>query len=145
MFNSEEWYGVLQRHIEKMEKIDEAYLRSLLDAHSKTPIEALYIETGKMPIRFILQKRRLLYWHHIAQLKPESLLNKFYKAQVNQPVKGDWINLVMKDIIEFDINYTDEEIKGISKQSFKNIIKNRGNIILNFIFAIFYKFSRYII
>ena len=54
----------------------EAHLCSILDVtHSKNPIEALDIETGKIPIRFILQKRILVYWLHVAKLKPESLLN----------------------------------------------------------------------
>ena len=56
LFNSEVWYGLLQKHVEKLEKLDELLLRSLLDAHSKTAIEALYLETGKMPIRFLIQK-----------------------------------------------------------------------------------------
>ena len=54
--NSEVWYGVLKKHVEKLEKNDELFLRSVLDSHSKTAIEALYIETGKIPIRFIIQK-----------------------------------------------------------------------------------------
>ena len=127
MYNSEAWYGVLQRHIEKMEKVDEAYLRSLLDAHSKTPIESLYIETGKMPLRFILQKRRLIYWHHLVNLKNDSLLKKFYEAQLNQPVKGDWVTLLKKDKDDFQIKFTDEELKGISKSKFKKIIKKKAN------------------
>ena len=68
-----------------------------------------------------------MYWHHIVNLKPDSLLNKFYKAQVNQPVKGNWINLLIKDKSEFELNYTDEDLKSISKLSFKNTIKKKAN------------------
>ena len=59
LFNSEAWYNLTKSQVEKLEKIDELYLRSLLEAHSKTPLEALYIETGKILIRFILQKKKI--------------------------------------------------------------------------------------
>ena len=84
-------------------------MNHILDVHSKNPIEALYIETGKMPIRFTLQKKRLLYWHHVVNLPTEILIHKSYKAQLNQPTKKDWVNLIKSDKKEFELNYTDEE------------------------------------
>ena len=39
LFNSEVWYGLLQRHVEELEKIDEIYITSLLDAHSKQQLK----------------------------------------------------------------------------------------------------------
>ena len=126
MYNSEVWYGIVQKHIEKLEKCDEMFLRSLLDAHSKTAIEALYLETGKMPIRFILQKRRLMYWHHIVNRENNSLLHKFYSSQKNDPVNGDWINTLERDKKDFNIKYSDEDLKSISKISFKKEIKKKA-------------------
>ena len=57
--NSESWYNLTKRDISKLEGVDEEMLRKLLFAHSKTPIELLYLETGSIPIRFILMNRRL--------------------------------------------------------------------------------------
>ena len=127
LFNSEVWYGMLQKHVEKLEKIDELFLRSLLDAHSKTAIEALYLETGKMPISFLLQKRRLMYWHHLVKRDKNSLLQKFYNAQKNGPVNGDWVNQLEKDKKDFNINYSDDELKLISKAKFKKEVKLKAN------------------
>ena len=118
---------MLQRHVEELEKVDEMYLRSLLDAHTNTAIEALYIETGKMPIRFLIQKRRLMYWHHVNNASKDSLLRKFYQAQKNQPVKGDWITLIEKDKNDFNISYKDEELAKISKRVFKKLVKKEAN------------------
>ena len=39
----------------KLEMIDRILLRNILDAHSKTGVEWLYSETGKMPLRFLIQ------------------------------------------------------------------------------------------
>ena len=91
MFNSEIWYNLAKNQIERIKNIDEQYLRQLLGAHSKTPKEALHLETGTLPFRYIIKSRRLMYWWHLVKQNDDRLLSKFYKAQKNRPVKGDWI------------------------------------------------------
>ena len=91
--NSEVWYGLKKKHVEQLEKIDEMFIRKLFSAHSKTPTEALYIETGLIQIRFIIQMRRLMYWWHIViKTKENSLVKKVYEAQKNNPARDDWIH-----------------------------------------------------
>ena len=84
-------------HIESLEKIDILYLKKLFNGHSKTSIEAFYIEAGKMPIRIILKIRRLMYWWHLNNVESKSLIQKCYKAQKVKPVKKDWVNDVEND------------------------------------------------
>ena len=54
LYNSEVWHGVTHAQIVKLESVDEALLRSILKAHSKTPKEFLYLETGTIPLRWII-------------------------------------------------------------------------------------------
>ena len=61
LFNSEAWQGVSDADIEMLEKVDEALLRGLLGAHAKVPIEALFLETGTIPLKSVLKSRRLCY------------------------------------------------------------------------------------
>ena len=103
-------HGLKQTHIEKLKNVDEIYLRKLLCAHSKTPIEALYIETGKIPIHIVIQMRRLMYWWHLVNTEDDSMLHKFYAAQKLFPVKGDWVNDLDNDKKEFEIEFDDEEL-----------------------------------
>ena len=60
LFNSEAWHGVKITDIKLLEKVDESLLRGILNAHSKIPVEALYLETGSVPIRYIISSRRLV-------------------------------------------------------------------------------------
>ena len=55
LYNSEAWHNISTKDMIVMEKVDEALLRGLLLAHSKTPLEALYLETNSVPIRFIFK------------------------------------------------------------------------------------------
>ena len=53
--NAEVWYGASDTLIEDLEEVDELLLRKILNGHSKTPKEALYLETGVVPIRYIIK------------------------------------------------------------------------------------------
>lgn len=74
LFNSEAWHGVTAAQIAKLEKIDEDLLRGILKAHRKTPSEFLHLETGTLPIRFILAQRRINYLKHIISRDSEELI-----------------------------------------------------------------------
>ena len=65
LFNSEAWHGITLAQIVRLEKIDQDLLRGILKAHRKTPSEFLHLETGTLPIRFILSQRRINYLKHI--------------------------------------------------------------------------------
>ena len=63
--NSEAWYNLSKKDIENLEKVDEALIRKMFSAQCTTPLEVLYLESGNIPIRFILMSRRLNFLHYI--------------------------------------------------------------------------------
>ena len=85
--NSEVWYGISDDDIKQLEQVDEYLLRELLKAHSKTPIEALYQETGSIPLRFIIKNRRLNYLYHILSRDKNELISKVLLSQEQNPIK----------------------------------------------------------
>ena len=90
--------------ITTLERIEQNFMRKLLKAHSKTPIEALYLELGIVPLRFNLMKRRVLYLHDILHRPDEELTKKIVIAQKQQPVKGDFYAQVRDNMEELSIN-----------------------------------------
>ena len=66
LYNSEAWQGIKDKDLFVFEKADEALLRRILGAHPKIPIEALYLETKSIPIRYIIASRRIMYLHAIS-------------------------------------------------------------------------------
>ena len=54
LYNSEAWHGVTNAQIAKLESVDKALLISILEAHIKTPKEFLHLETGTIPLRWII-------------------------------------------------------------------------------------------
>ena len=125
LFNSEAWHGVKETDIKLLEKVDESLLRGILNSHSKIPLEALYLETGSLPVRFIIASRRLMYLHHILQRGSEELIRKVYDVQKKDPSHGDFIELINEDKATINLSMTDEEIKSLKKGKFRSIIKNK--------------------
>ena len=127
LYNSEAWQGVETKDIILLEKVDEALLRGILGAHPKIPLEALYLETKSLPIRFIVASRRILYLHTILQKNENEMLLRIYKAQKIKPSPGDFVNLVKNDLEKIGIQITDKEISQIPKQRFKKMVKLKVN------------------
>ena len=125
LFSSEAWYNVTKRQIQDLEMADETLLRKIFAAHSKTPIELLYTESGNVPVRFILMGRRLNFLWYLLHEERESLLSRFFHAQLSSPGKGDWVLTVQEDIVNLEISMDMEGITATSQSRFKSIVRNR--------------------
>ena len=123
LLNSEVWYGLSVTDIEQLEQVDQALLKMILEAPSSTPKVSLYLEMGCVPIRFIIKSRRIMFLHYILNQNENSLLFKFFNAQLDNPVKGDWSEQVLLDLSEIDLQLTMLEIKNLSKETFRVKVK----------------------
>ena len=143
MFNSEAWHNITDKDIAPLEKVDEALLRGLLSAHSKTPLEALHLETNCLPVRYILKSRRLMYLHTILQKDSTELVRKVYEAQKADPSPGDFCELVSDDCRAIGLNMSNSDIAKLTKQKFKDIVKAKvRNAALQFLNQLKLKHSK---
>ena len=126
--NSEAWYNLTEKEIEDLERVDEAFLRKMFYAHSKTARELLYLESGNVPIRYILKSRRLNFLFYILHEDKESLIRKVFNEQINKPLKADWVKTVKKDISDLELNLTFDDIETIDQKRFKSLVKQQIHI-----------------
>ena len=80
--NSESWYNLSMKDIAKLEAVDESLLRKIFSAHSKTAKELLYLESGNIPVRYIIVARRLNFLWYILNEAEDSLLRKYLMLSV---------------------------------------------------------------
>ena len=125
VFNSEIWYNLTDQQLVKLEQIDEMYFRQVFNVAKSTPREGLYLECGSLPIRFIVKIRRIMYYWHLVNRDSDELILKFYTAQSLDPSKGDWALQAMKDMKDINLHLDEEKIKTMSKERFKNIVKQK--------------------
>ena len=125
LYNSEAWHSINMKDIIQLEKIDNILLRFLLGCPAKTPTEFLFLETGSIPIRFILSSRRINYLHTILSRGKDELTRRVLEAQLESPISGDFADLVLKDLqmIDFPINLSN--IKHYTPIRFKDEVKTR--------------------
>ena len=57
------------------------YMRNIFEAPKSTPRLGLYIECGKIPLRYIIKARRLLYYWHVLHQNENELVYKFFKLK----------------------------------------------------------------
>ena len=127
--NSEAWYGIKEKDLKELEKVDEILMRRVFKTPSTTSSIILYLELGVSPIRFILISRQWMFLHYILNEDPESVLSKFFYCQANNPLKGDRVITAEENLSFINMsNYKFEDIKQMSKNKFKKIVHQAVNL-----------------
>ena len=126
--SSEIWYNVTNSQYSKLEEIDEMFFMKLFEVPRSVPKLSLYAECAKIPLRFMIKTRRLMYYWHILNLDEDELLYKFYLAQSLRPCKTDWSETIKQDMSDIDLQMSEEQIKKTKKIKFKNIIQSKMNV-----------------
>ena len=123
---SEAWYNITEDDKRKLERCDENLLRKILNCSSQVPSEILYLELGLTPIRYIIMLRRISYLQEILKQKHRnSLIYKFFMAQLEEPTKNDWVTEALKDISHLEIKMDLGQIEAMSIDKFKIICKQK--------------------
>ena len=120
--NSEAWHNVTNREMDLLETVDLQFLRRLFNAPRSTPKEMLYLETGCVPVREIIRKRRILFLHYILNESESSFLKKFLMKQIKTQKSKDWISQVIIDFKLLGLDFTLESIKNMKKTRLKIIV-----------------------
>ena len=125
LFSLEALNGISMQHIEQLEACDKYLLCESLNAISTTATEAFYLETGFLPIRFILMARRLIFYWTILNKPETELIKQVFLAQSIAPLKNDWVNQIKDDLTALNIDFTESEMKNMKKEKFKLLIKEK--------------------
>ena len=125
LYNSEVWQQLTESDKSNLNKIDHILLRSIVGAHSKAPIEQLYLETASINLTQTLSIRRMIYLQTILQRPEGELIRNIYQEMKADPVKGDWSELVKSDFENFDLILTEDEIREMDIKKYKSLIKEK--------------------
>jgi hypothetical protein len=98
LYACEMYYNLKETEIQRIERIEEGFMRKILQTTRGCPITQLYLEFGQAPARFEIQKMRILYLKYILEQDDDSSLKKLLNLQFQHPVRGDWASTVGKDL-----------------------------------------------
>ena len=118
-------YGITSSHVEQLEQCDRFFMRKIFNCVSTTPIEAFYLETNTLPLRFVIIARRLMFYWTIIQKPASELVHQVFQAQKLSPVRNDWCNKIEEDLKYCSIDLSESEIRSMSKIKFKSLLTSK--------------------
>ena len=65
-----------------------------------------------------------MFLHYILTRTEDELLTKFFRAQLREPTKNDWVSQIKDDLIDLDIEDDFDEIKNMTKAKFSKLVKD---------------------
>ena len=123
--SSEALHGITNAHINQLESCDIMLFKTIFSTPGSTPTAAFYLETGAVPMRFLLIGRRLMFLWTILQKDSNELVRKVYEAQKLFPIKDDFINQIREDCDNIGLEWDENSIKNLKKTRFKEIVKSK--------------------
>ena len=125
LFSTEAWSSILNRDMDRLEQVDLALLKQLVDGHSKCSKVFYYLEFGLISLRHLIMSRSLMFHHHILTREDNETIKKVYMKQKESNLKGDWYRMIVSDF-EFIEEAIDEEvIKNIQKEDYRVFINSK--------------------
>ena len=122
--NSEIWQKLTEKDTNDFNKIDHILLRSIVGSQSKAPVEQLYLETGSINISQTISIRRMTYLQTILQRSEGELIRRVYVAMKENPLEGDWCQLVEHYFREANLNISNDQIRQMDPTQYKKLIKS---------------------
>ena len=122
LFSSEIWINVTKKQIAKLTSSDESYFFNIFSLPRTVAKESIYLESGKLPVTFLVKFRRLMYYWHILHQPEKELISRVYRAQVLNIEKNDWAEQIQRDKTELKICLSDSEVGRLSKNQFKSYV-----------------------
>ena len=72
LYAAEMYYNLKEPELRQIERIEESFLRKILNTTRGCPIIQLYLEIGQYPVIFEIQRMRLLYLKQAREIEQES-------------------------------------------------------------------------
>ena len=123
--NSESWINVKKQDLEKLEKPDTMIQRNILGTSGNPSKAFMYLELGFLPVKFVIMEKRMNFLRYILKESMSSMIRQVYETLKTDSTKGDFFSLVQTDMVELDIDFTDEEIENTTKDQWKKYIHEK--------------------
>ena len=133
-YNTEVIHGLSKYDIQCLDKIDLMLTRKALKLSSKSSRCLIMLELNLVSIEYIIKSKRIQYLHSVLTSDDSSLARNVLLQQSKTPISGDFVSVVKKDMKEFRINLSYEEIMSYSKSNFKKLVRDsfKKNVLFKF-------------
>ena len=123
--NSETWINVTKDDVDDLTKPETTFNRKLLATSGNPSKVFMTLETGFLPVKYVMMANRLKFLNYTLNESMETTVREVYETQKCDSKRGDFVDLVQKDIKEIELDLNEEEIKAMNKMEWKTFIDEK--------------------
>ena len=123
--DAQAWTNLTEKNIKDLQTIQLRYLKRMMHAPQSTPNPFTFLETGCLPVEYVIHVKQITFLHHILTLRCDDPVRKAYKEQLKYPFESNWGNSMTELRKVYGITESDGEIVELSKESWKHRIKKK--------------------
>ena len=101
------------------------YLRFVLEVPKSTPLAALYLELGILPIQYEIERRQLLFLKRLLGKKDNDPVMQSYQHMCRYPYEKNWANYIVALRNKYNLPLNDQNIINMSKYQWKTFLMGR--------------------
>ena len=120
--NSSTWINMKKNDIERLNKIQNLFLFTLLNVHH-CPIPIMYIDLAVLLIPFLILKEKLILFHHISNLPENAVARNILQIQQRLHLRG-----LNEEVSQFLTEHEIYDVKQFTKVEWKRLVTNKIKI-----------------
>ena len=124
IYNCEAWSNVTSNDIKMLQNAQLSYMRRVMEAPRGTPIAAMYLELGILPIRYEIEIRQLSFLKRILDREPHDPVLMVYNEMLTFENEPNWANNVLGLQQYYHLPINDINVKNMTKRTSKTLVKN---------------------
>ena len=126
IYNCEAWSNLTPKDYLTLQAPQLTYLWNILEVSKATPIAAMYLELGILPVRYEIEMRQLLFLKHLLDKKHVDPCLRTYTEMLKFENETNWANNVLglrRDYLP-NLPMNDDNIKKMSVSHWKYFVKS---------------------
>ena len=125
IYNSEVWSNLTKKDLSCLENAQLQYLRYALEVPKSTPVAAMFLELGILPVQFEIEKRQLLFLKRILDKGKGDPVYQVYDNMTKYQYENNWAKCVVTLRERYDLPLNDQNIRNMSKFQWKKFVNER--------------------
>ena len=124
LYNSEAWSCLNQNEVSQLERLQQKFLKRVLQVPKSTPNTLVLLELGLLPIASEIHARQLRFLHHILSLPIEDPVRQTYEQQKLFPQEKNWYNEVILLLKLYAIDIEETDVVNMNIDQWKYLVKS---------------------
>ena len=120
-FNCRTWARIRKYDIGTLSVVQLKYLKQAL----RVPYLVVYLEMGLLPIEYVIDIKRFVYFHHILMLTNDEPMKNLYYQQLDLAFEENWANEIHHLAKQYSIIIEEDYVKSLSREKWKTYITNK--------------------